>query len=131
MICYESAYAPLVRAFIRDGAQALVITTSDRSYGQSGIPATHVATAQMRAAESGRPVVQAAISGESAVIDDTGRLQQHTSLFRQAVITATITTTTGQTPYVALGEWVLAACALALLAAAGVVAGRELRRARS
>jgi apolipoprotein N-acyltransferase len=130
VICYESAYAPLVRRFVRDGAQAIVVSTSDRSYGRSGIAATHVATAQMRAAETGRPVMQAAISGESAVVDDTGRVVQRTPLFKKAVVTATITTATGQTPFVRLGEWVLAGCALALLGAAGVVAGRELRRAR-
>jgi len=131
VICYESAYAPLVRDFVRDGAQAIVVSTSDRSYGRSGIPATHVATAQMRAAETGRPVVQAAISGESAVIDDHGRVLQHTSLFTKAIVTATITTTTGETPFVRFGEWVLAGSALALLAAAALVARRELRRARS
>ncbi len=120
-----------MRDFVRDGAQAIVVSTSDRSYGRSGIPATHVATAQMRAAETGRPVVQAAISGESAVIDDGGRVQQHTSLFTKAIVTATVTTTTGETPFVRFGEWALAGSALALLAAAALVAQRELRRARS
>ncbi len=63
VICYESAYAPLVRSFVRAGAQLIVVSTSDRAYARSGIAATHVATAQMRAAETGRPVLQAAISG--------------------------------------------------------------------
>jgi apolipoprotein N-acyltransferase len=131
VICYESAYAPLVRDFVRDGAQAIVVSTSDRSYVRSGIAATHVATGQMRAAETGRPLLQDAISGETAVIDASGQVRQHTSLFTKAVLTATVTTTTGETPFVRLGEWVLAGAALALLAAAGVAAGRELRRARS
>jgi len=66
-----------------------------------------------------------------AVIDDHGRVLQHTSLFTKAIVTATITTTTGETPFVRFGEWVLAGSALALLAAAALVARRELRRARS
>jgi len=127
VICYESAYAPLVRDFVRDGAQALVVSTSDRSYGRSGIPATHVATGQMRAAETGRPVLHAALSGVTAVIDADGRVQHTTSLFTSAVTTGTITTTTGQTPFVRFGEWVLVGSALALLAAA-FVAGRRPRR---
>lgn len=131
VICYESAYAPLVRDFVRDGAQALVVSTSDRSYGRSGIAATHVATAQMRAAETGRPVLQAAISGESAVVDAYGGLHQHTSLFTKAVVSATIATTTGQTPYVRLGEWALAAACLLLLGAAAVTARRGLDERRS
>ena len=130
VICYESAYAPLVRDFVRDGAQAIVVSTSDRSYGRSGIAATHVATGQLRAAETGRPVLHAAISGETAVIDASGRLVRHTTLFTKAVVVATVATTTGETPFVRFGEWVLGGAALALLAAAAVAAARELRRAR-
>ncbi|HEV2993269.1 MAG TPA: apolipoprotein N-acyltransferase, partial [Acidimicrobiia bacterium] len=130
VICYESAYAPLVRGFVQDGAQAIVVSTSDRSYGRSGIPATHVATGQLRAAETGRPVLHAAISGETAVIDASGRVLQHTGLFTKAIVTGTITTTTGETPYVRFGEWVLAGSVLTLLLAGGYVAVREVRRAR-
>jgi apolipoprotein N-acyltransferase len=131
VICYESAYAPLVRGYVRDGAQAIVVSTSDRSYGRSGIPATHVATGQLRAAETGRPVLHAAISGESAVIDSSGRVLAHTRLFTKALVTGTITTTTGETPYVRFGEWVLAGSVLTLLLAASFIAVREVRRARS
>ncbi len=131
VICYESAYGPLVRDFVRGGAQLIVVSTSDRSYARSGIAATHVATGQMRAAETGRPVLQAAISGESAVIDAQGGLHQRTGLFTKDVVSATVDTTTGETPFVRFGEWVLAAAALTLLVAAGLVAGREVRRARS
>ena len=131
VICYESAYAPLVRDYVRDGAQAIVVSTSDRSYGRSGIPATHVATGQLRAAETGRPVLHAAISGETAVIDSSGRVLAHAGLFTKALVTGTITTTTGETPYVRFGEWVLAGSVLTLLLAAGWIAVREVRRARS
>ncbi len=126
VICYESAYAPLVRDFVRAGAQAIVVSTSDRTYGRSGIAATHVATDQMRAAETGRPVLQAAISGETAVIDSNGRLLQSTGLFTKALVTGTVQTTTGETPFVRLGEWALAGSTLALLAAAGFVAWQSL-----
>ena len=118
VICYESAYAPLVRDFVRDGAQALVVSTSDRSYGRSGIASTHVATGQMRAAETGRPVLHAALSGVTAVIDADGSVRQRTSLYTKQLVTGTITTTTGETPFVRLGEWVLVGAAVALLAAA-------------
>ncbi|HSO95695.1 MAG TPA: apolipoprotein N-acyltransferase [Acidimicrobiia bacterium] len=127
VICYESAYAPLVRGFVRDGAQAIVVSTSDRSYGRSGIAATHVATGQMRAAETGRPVLHAALSGETAVIDADGSVQQSTGLFTSALTTGTLLTTTGETPFVRFGEWVLVGSAVALLAVA-FVAGRRSRR---
>lgn len=127
VICYESAYAPLVRDFVRDGAQMLVVSTSDRSYARSGIAATHVATGQMRAAETGRPVLHAALSGVTAVIDADGRVRQTTALFTSALTSGTVTTTTGETPFVRFGEWVLVGSALALLGAA-FAAGRRERR---
>jgi apolipoprotein N-acyltransferase len=127
VICYESAYAPLVRDFVRDGAQALVVSTSDRSFGRSGFAATHVATGQMRAAETGRPVLHAALSGVTAVIDADGRVRHTTSLFTSALTTGTVTTTTGETPFVRFGEWVLVGSALALLGAA-FAAGLRQRR---
>lgn len=127
VICYESAYAPLVRDFVRDGAQALVVSTSDRSYGRSGIPNTHVATGQMRAAETGRPVLHAALSGVTAVIDADGSVRQRTPLFTKTAVTGTITTTTGETPFVRFGEWVLIGSAVALVAAA-LAAWQRARR---
>jgi apolipoprotein N-acyltransferase len=127
VICYESAYAPLVRDFVRDGAQLLVVSTSDRSYGRSGIAATHVATGQMRAAETGRPVLHAALSGITAVIDADGRVRDTTALFTSALTTGTITTTSGETPFVRFGEWVLVGSALTLLVAA-IAAERRARR---
>ena len=75
-------------------------------------------------------MLHAAISGETAVIDANGRVVQHTPLFRKAVVTGAVTTTTGETPYVRFGEWVLAGSVVTLLLAAAYVAGRELRRAR-
>ena len=117
-----------MRNFVRDGAQAIVVTTSDRTYGRSGIAATHVATDQMRAAETGRPVLQAAISGETAVIDSSGRLLQSTGLFTKALVTANVETTTGETPFVRFGEWALAGSTLALLAAAAFLAWQTLTR---
>ncbi len=60
----------------------------------------------MRAAETGRPVVQAAISGISAIIDADGVVHERTDLFERTVLEATVTATTGETPYVRYGEWV-------------------------
>ena len=51
-----------------------------------------------------------------------------TSLFQQRIVSDTVTTTTGETPYVRFGEWVVAVSALLLLGAA--VASR-VRRPRA
>ena len=82
----------------------------------------------MRAAETGRPFLQASISGISAVIDAGGDVRDTTKLFQQSIVSDTVTTTTGETPYVRFGEWAVAASALLLLGAA--VASR-VRRPRA
>jgi apolipoprotein N-acyltransferase len=78
----------------------------------------------MRAAETGRPVVQAAISGISAIIDANGEVHQRTKLFERTVLEATVTATTGRTPYVRYGEWIIWGSALALAAALAFSARR-------
>ena len=115
VICFESAFGPLVRDYVRDGAQAMVVSTNNRSYQRSGNSEQHVALSQMRAAETGRSVLQASVSGISAVITPDGTVHDSTDLFESAIVTATIPTTTGETPYVRFGDWVVLGSALALV----------------
>ena len=115
VICFESAFGPLVRDFVRDGAEAIVVSTNNRSYQRSGNSEQHLASSQMRAAETGRAVLQASVSGISAVIDPDGTVHDKTELFESTVVTATIPTTTGETPYVRFGDWVVLGSALALV----------------
>ena len=129
IICFESAFGYQVRPLVHAGAQVIVVSTNNRSYERSANSAQHVAIGQMRAAETGRPVVQAAISGISAIIDANGVEHAHTSLFQRTVLEANVTATTGETPYVRYGEWAIWACAL-VVAAAGAQAVRRGRRAR-
>jgi apolipoprotein N-acyltransferase len=127
VICFESAFAPLVREAVRDGAEFLVVSTNNRSYRRSGLSAQHVALSQMRAAETGRPVLHAAISGISAVVEPDGSVRRRSELFVNTITRGSITTTTGRTPFVRFGEWVLAACLLAM-AGTAVVAQRRWAR---
>jgi len=124
VICFESAFAPLVRSVVRDGAQALVVSTNNRSYRRSGNSEQHLANSQMRAAETARPVLQASLSGVSAVIDPDGNVHQTTNLFEKAIVRTTMATTTGETPYVRFGDWIVLFSAVGLVIAVAVAAGR-------
>ena len=115
VICFESAFGPLVRDYVRDGAEMIVVSTNNRSYQRSANSEQHLALGQMRAAETGRPVLQASVSGISAIIDPDGSVHDRTQLFESAVVTASIPTTTGETLYVRFGDWVVLGSALALL----------------
>jgi apolipoprotein N-acyltransferase len=117
LICFDSAFGGLARDDVRAGADGLVVMTNNRSYRRSANSAQHLAIGQFRAAETGRPLLQAAISGISAVIDGTGRVRASTRLFAATVLTGEVRTMSGRTPYVALGDWVPPLAAGLLLAA--------------
>jgi apolipoprotein N-acyltransferase len=124
VICFESAFGPLMRANAAAGAELVVVTTNNRSYRRSANSEQHVALSQMSAAAIGRPVLHASISGITAVIDADGVVHRRTQLFHNTVVTGTVTTTSGQTPYVRFGDWLEWGSALIALGALGVAVGR-------
>jgi len=104
LICFESTYPELARSLVRDGAQILVVTTNNASFGTSPAARQHLAMSQMRAVELGRAVVHAAISGISAVIQPDGKITQEAGLFRPALLRARLPLATGETPYARYGS---------------------------
>jgi apolipoprotein N-acyltransferase len=128
VICYESAFAPLVRDAVRHGAEFLVVSTNNRSYRRSGLSAQHVAMSQMRAAETGRPILHASVSGITAVVDADGRVDERSERFVNRVTAGRIETRSGATPFLRFGEWVLLGCLVGLVVAAVVAQRRGARR---
>jgi apolipoprotein N-acyltransferase len=131
VICFESAFGYQIRPLVHAGAEAIVVSTNNRSYKRSANSAQHVAIGQMRAAETGRPVVQAAISGISALIDASGNLHAETALFERTRLEGTVTAMRGQTLYVRFGEWVIWGCMLGVAVVLGLEVGRRRRRGRA
>ncbi|MGZ6995031.1 MAG: apolipoprotein N-acyltransferase [Acidimicrobiia bacterium] len=125
VICFESAFSPLMRSSVEKGAQAIVVTTNNRSYRRSPNSAQHVAVSQMSAAAVGRPVLHASISGITAVIGEDGNVTRSTRLFHNAVVTGRINTVRGETPYVRFGDWVEWACLIGLAGALVVALTRR------
>jgi apolipoprotein N-acyltransferase len=105
-ICFENSFPSIDRAFVRAGATFLVITTDDASYRMTAASAQQVQMSQMRAVEDGRWIVHDAVSGESAMIDPTGRIVGRTNLFEPAILRRTIRSSDELTWYVRLGDWV-------------------------
>ena len=60
-------------------------------------------------------MLQASVSGISAVIDPDGSVHDRTKLFESAIVTASVPTSTGETLYVRFGDWVVLLSAIAVV----------------
>lgn len=130
VICFEVAYDDMVRSSVLGDGGVLVIQTNNATYGWTDQPGEQMAISQLRAVETGRPVMVAATSGISGYIDASGRIVQETKQFVPAVVAAEVTPRTGQTLAIKLGagpEWVMTALGL-LGWAWAAYAGRRRRR---
>jgi len=74
LVCFESAFPDMSRADADHGASLIIYQTSDSTFQGSWALAQHASLGALRAAESGRPAVQAALTGDSAAFDSRGRL---------------------------------------------------------
>jgi apolipoprotein N-acyltransferase len=73
LICFEAAFPDMSRVDTLHGAQVIVYQTSDSTFQGSWAPAQHASLSAVRAAETGRPAVQAALTGVTAAFDAQGR----------------------------------------------------------
>jgi apolipoprotein N-acyltransferase len=119
LICYEGIFPALTRQFVADGADFLVNVTNDAWYGRSSAPYQHLAQATLRAVENRVPLVRAANTGISAVVDPTGRIRWQGPLFEPLTHTAEIAWPGVRTFYSRYGDVFVWACVLASLAAFG------------
>jgi apolipoprotein N-acyltransferase len=119
LICWESAYPGDARQLTGDGAQVLLIMTNNASFGTGAGPRQHLAAGQLRAVETGRTIVQAAVTGISAVIGPEGRTRVETGLYQDTVLRVQAEPRSGTTPYVRYGR--LLEAGLVGVAAGGLV----------
>jgi apolipoprotein N-acyltransferase len=121
IICWESTYAEDSRTLAREGAQLLLVSTNNASFGTGPASRQHLAASQLRAVEEGRTVVQAAVSGISAVVSPNGTAGQETGLYQQATVRATVQPRSGLTLYARAGR-LIEAVMLAVAAATALFA---------
>ena len=81
--------------------------TNDAWFGTSIGPRQHLASARMRAVEEGLPVVRAANTGISAVIDAEGRILARLGMERTGILDAALPAPRPATLYARLGDLVL------------------------
>ncbi|ABS65219.1 apolipoprotein N-acyltransferase [Parvibaculum lavamentivorans DS-1] len=117
LICYEVIFPGEV---VAPGPRPdwMVNITNDAWFGVHAGPSQHFSQVRLRAVEQGLPLVRAANSGISAVIDPYGRVLKSLPLDRRGVIDAALPAPLQPTLYARLGDFFLAFLLLAASAAA-------------
>jgi apolipoprotein N-acyltransferase len=132
LVCFESAFPDLGRAVVRHGAQVLVYQSATSTFQGSWAPAQHAALAAVRSAETGRPSVQAALTGVSAGYDARGRRLAWLDTDRRGHVTVTLRVppATARTPYDRYGDFVIYVALIICTVAAGRYGYGRLRPSR-
>ncbi|MDQ2678933.1 MAG: apolipoprotein N-acyltransferase, partial [Actinomycetota bacterium] len=117
-ISWEVFFSRRVREGVRAGGEIVLNPTNGSSYWLTQVQSQQVASSSLRAAESGRWLIQVSPTGFSAVLDDHGAVLQQTGIGEQEVLVADVPRLDGTTPAQALGD--LPALLVALVALAGV-----------
>ncbi|KAB0267940.1 apolipoprotein N-acyltransferase [Microvirga brassicacearum] len=123
-ICYEAIFPD---AFLPDGPRPDLIlnVTNDAWFGSTPGPYQHFAQARLRAVEEGLPLVRAANTGISAVVDPFGRIIGSLPLGTEGVLDADLPRSISQTVYGKSRRFVLTAMLVICLMAP---AARRRRR---
>jgi apolipoprotein N-acyltransferase len=120
LICFESAFPDMSRVDTDKGAQLIVYQSELSTFQGTWGPDQHASLAAVRAAETGRPVVQAALTGDTVAFDARGRLLAWMGQSGHGVVTVRLglPATSARTIYDRLGDYVpWTAVGIAVLAA--------------
>ena len=72
LVCFEDTLGDLARQFVKGGAQVLVNVTNDNWFLRSAGAEQHLANAVFRAVENRRPLLRAANTGVTAIVEPSG-----------------------------------------------------------
>jgi apolipoprotein N-acyltransferase len=128
LICYEVIFpGSAVESGNRPGW--LLNLTNDAWYGATPGPYQHFLQARVRAVEEGLPLVRAANSGISAIVDAHGRVLASLDLDRVGIVDGGLPASLPPTPYGRFGDLIF--LGLLVVNACAAVVGKIFRERRS
>ena len=123
LICYELIFPRHLRTSARP--KAILQVTNDAWFGNLTGPYQHLAQARLRAVEQGLPVLRAANTGVSGVIDPLGRVIKAAPLNETGYIDHAVPAPIPPTIYAQVGDWPVLFAIFAALAGLFVLRPRE------
>lgn len=113
MICFESHFGQLSRAYVRNGADVIIEMTNDGYLGPTPVLRQHLANAVFRAVETNRPVLRVTNVGVTAYIDGRGNIADAAPTYDEASRVWAVGRSDGsQTFYVKYGDWFAWLCSM-------------------
>ncbi len=105
LVCYEAIFS----GFVRDGVRTnqpdyLLNVTNDAWFGSSAGPHQHFFQARLRSVETGLPLVRAANTGISAMVDPYGRIIEALEINQKGVIDVALPEALPATLFARLGN---------------------------
>ena len=82
----------------------MVNITNDAWFGRSSAPYQHLSIAAFRAVETRTPMIRAANTGITAIIDQNGYIRTITGLFVEGYRTGEVAPGTGRSLYLTIGD---------------------------
>lgn len=104
LICYEVIFPGAVTDESHR-PQWLVNVTNDGWFGMSPGPYQHFTASRFRAVEEGLPLIRAANTGVSGIIDSYGRIESISALGTEAVLDGLLPVALPPTPFARWGIW--------------------------
>jgi apolipoprotein N-acyltransferase len=118
LICAEAVFPELGRAYVNNGARILANISNDAWFGRSSAPYQHLSIASFRAVETRTPLVRAANTGVTAIVDQNGYINTMTGLFVEGFRIGEVRPGSGNSIYLKIGD---AAAWLCVLLTFGIV----------
>ncbi|MES2318571.1 MAG: apolipoprotein N-acyltransferase [Pseudomonadota bacterium] len=131
-VCYEDVFGEEIALQLRSMARpaTILLNVSNLAwFGESIAIPQHLQISQMRALETGRPMLRSTNSGATAVIDARGKVVSVLPYYAQGTLAAQVQGMTGMTPYIRFGNYTMLALATLALLLAGI-SGRKYAKTR-
>lgn len=112
VISFEGGFTRYPRQHRRAGAEVMVVATNEASYGMAPTSEQFIGMTRMRAVELGVPVVHAAVTGKSTIIDPRGEMLEPTGLGTREILMGEIGPAI-DTPFTRIGDFLLYLAAFA------------------